>query len=321
MTQTQRIDFIDLAKGICMIALVFGHCGINSNGAATLPLYLIISGIFFKDYGSRKAFLTKKINGILVPFLFFYFVGCLAFYLIKLFAPQLLITTAGGIMDIFNNRQYFNGPIWFIITLFWCNIYFYLIYKIAKNDYTKVILCLVVGAIGWYLGHIGIFVPLFFDVAMTSLPFFALGFYVKKTNILSKKINNLLCLLFGGVLLYFAVVIPARISLHYNIMEGTESYIVGLMIAAGIMLICKVIEHIPFVSYCGRYSLILLCVHHLIYRPLMVLMPKTGIELLSDKWSIAIITLLLSTACIPLCKKLFPWFVAQKDLIKLPETR
>jgi hypothetical protein len=57
----------------------------------------------------------------------------------------------------------------------------------------------------------------------------------------------------------------------------------------------------------------------MIYRPLMVLLPKTGVELLSDKWSIAIITLLLSALCIPVCKKLIPWFIAQKDLIKLPQ--
>ena len=53
----------------------------------------------------------------------------------------------------------------------------------------------------------------------------------------------------------------------------------------------------------------------------MVLLPKTGIEFLSDKWSIAIITLLLSALCIPVCKKLIPWFIAQKDLIKLPQKR
>lgn len=317
----KRIEFIDLAKGICMIALVLGHCGVTPliNGADTLPFYLIISGLFFKEYCNSKTFITKKINGILIPFIFFYLIGCVAFYLIKWFAPQLLITTAGGIMDILNNRQFFNGPIWFIITLFWCNIYFYLIRKTIRNDYTTALICLLIGGLGWYMGYIGLFLPLFLDVAMTSLPFFALGYYLNRTNLLTIKIPAIFSLLLGSGLIALTFIIPSRISLHYNIMEGPNSYIVGIIIAAGILLISKTFKHIPFVSYCGRYSIVLLCVHHMIYRPLMVLLPKTGIDFLSGKWSIAIITLLLSVLCIPVCKKLIPWFIAQKDLIKLPQ--
>ena len=65
MAHTQRIDFIDLAKGICMIALVLGHCGISIAGNATIPLYLIISGMFFKERENPRTFITKKTNKIL----------------------------------------------------------------------------------------------------------------------------------------------------------------------------------------------------------------------------------------------------------------
>ncbi|MBO7192812.1 MAG: acyltransferase [Bacteroidaceae bacterium] len=319
----KRIEFIDLAKGICMIALVLGHCGVTPliTGADTLPLYLIISGLFFKEYSNAQTFFTKKTNGILVPFIFFYLIGCIAFYLIKWFAPQLLVTTAGGIMDIFNNRQFFNGPIWFIIALFWCYIYFYLIRRAIKNDYAISLICILIGVTGWYMGYTGIFLPLFLDVAMTSLPFFALGYYLNQANLLTIKIPAIFSLILGCVFIALTFIIPSRISLHYNIMEGANSYIVGIIIAIGILLISKAFNRIPFISYCGRYSIVLLCVHHMIYRPLMVLLPKTGIEFLSDKWSIAIITLLLSALCIPVCKKLIPWFIAQKDLIKLPQKR
>ena len=317
----KRIEFIDLAKGICMIALVLGHCGVTPliTGADTLPLYLIISGLFFKEYNNTQTFFTKKTNGILIPFVFFYLIGCLAFYLIKWFTPQLLITSANGITDVFDNRQFFNGPIWFIIALFWCNIYFFLIYKFIKNDFIRITITIIIGIIGWFIGEKGIFIPMFLDVAMTSLPFFALGFYLNRTNLLTIKVPVIPSLIMGCGLIALTFIIPSRISLHYNIMEGTSSYLVGIMLAVGILLLSKGIKSLPFISYCGRYSLVLLCVHHMIYRPLMVLLPKTGIDFLSSNWSIAIITLLLSVACIPVCKKLIPWFVAQKDLIKLPK--
>jgi fucose 4-O-acetylase-like acetyltransferase len=295
-----------------------GHCAASTRGSDTLPQQFMSSGMLFKEYHSTKTFIIKKTNGILIPFIFFYLVGCIGYSMIQFFASQLLITTAGGIMDLFCNRQFFNGPIWFIIALFWCNIYFYIIKKVFKNDYATISTSIIIGIIGWFMGAEGLFVPMFLDVAMTSLPFFALGYYINKTGILNKNINNIVALLTGVVLLALSFIIPSRTSLHYNIMQGANSYIVGLFIAAGILFLCKAIKRVPFVTYCGRYSIVLLCVHHMIYRPLMVLLPKTGVELLSDRWSIAIITLLLSVLCIPVCKKLIPWFVAQKDLIKLP---
>lgn len=91
----KRIEFIDLAKGVCMIAIVLGHCGIGINGATTLPLYLMISGMFFKKYDGTRTFLIKKANGILIPFIFFYLIGCAAFYGIKCSAPQLFMPKTG----------------------------------------------------------------------------------------------------------------------------------------------------------------------------------------------------------------------------------
>ena len=166
---------------------------------------------------------------------------------------------------------------------------------------------------------------MFMDVALTTLPFFTIGYYLKKTTLIYPnkydKYNLLFIIALWITTFLLSQYTYIRISFHYNIIEGTFTYLASLIGTLLIILICKSIKSLPFISYCGRYSLVLLCVHHMIYRPLMVLLPKTGIELLSNNWSIAIITLLLSALCIPVCKKLIPWFVAQKDLIKLPQKR
>lgn len=77
----KRIDFIDLAKGICIIMVVVGHCGatINIPGweIVRMPLYFILSGLFFKDYGGWVKFLIQKTNKILIPFLFFIYLPTL----------------------------------------------------------------------------------------------------------------------------------------------------------------------------------------------------------------------------------------------------
>ena len=325
----KRIEFIDLAKGICIILVVIGHCGapvvIPGLEIVRMPLYFILSGLFFKDYGGGYNFFIRKTNKILIPFIFFYLMGCIAYYGIELVAPDLLVTEARGILDIFNNRQFFNGPIWFLLCLFWCNILFSQITLNIKKDSLRLLLVALLGFTGWFLGDKGIFVPMFIDVALTALPFFAFGFYLKKSEILYPnkydKFNVLFVIGFWSIAYLLTIKTEYRLSLHYNGLEGWSTYIISICSVLAILFLCKIIKHIPFVSYCGRYSIVLLCVHHMIYRPLMVLLPKTGIALLSDRWSIAIITLLLSALCIPVCKKLIPWFIAQKDLIKLPQKK
>lgn len=323
----KRIEFIDLAKGICILLVVLGHCGVPINipglEIVRMPLYFILSGLFFKDYGGGYNFFIKKTNKILIPFLFFYLVGCAVLYGLKLFSPQLAITEARGIFDIFDNRQFFNGPIWFLLCLFWCNIIFCQITLNVKKDSVRIPLVVLLGFIGWLLGEKGIFVPMFIDVALTALPFFAFGYYLKKSEILypnkMDRYNIVFAILFWSAAHLLTRTTEYRLSFHYNGLEGWSTYFISITSVLAVLFLCKTIRHIPFISYCGRYSIVLLCVHHMIYRPLMVLLPQTGIELLSDKWSIAIITLLLSALCIPVCKKLIPWFIAQKDLIKLPQ--
>lgn len=325
MQQTQRIDFIDLAKGVCIFLVVVGHSGapiaIPGFEIVRMPLYFILSGLFFKTYNGSLSFLIKKTNKILIPFLFFYLIGNIAFYTIKFFAPQYLITAANGIFDLFNNRQFFNGPIWFLLCLFWCNIYFCQIFFLFKNDIARIITVIFLGTFGWWLGYKDYFVPLFLDVAMTSLPFFTFGYYLKKSNILYPnkydKYNLLISFSFWGVSFLLTNVTHYRLSLHYNGVNGWSTYFIAIASVMSILFLCKRIKRLPILSYIGRYSIILLCVHHMIYRPVTVILRITNIDWLNNIYVIAGITLLLSTLCIPLCIRFIPHFVAQKDLIKI----
>ena len=60
----KRIDFVDLAKGCCIILVVIGHCGVSKNipgyEIVRMPLYFILSGLFFKDYGGFSILHLKK---------------------------------------------------------------------------------------------------------------------------------------------------------------------------------------------------------------------------------------------------------------------
>lgn len=319
----KRIEFIDLAKGICILEIVCGHCGLSIDipGFQNLrmPLYFVLSGIFFKTYSGFRDFIHRKTNKILVPFLFFYILAYIAFYVAMWLVPELIRTDASGIFDVFTQRQYFNGPIWFLICLFWTNIYFYLIHQYVNSSVGKLICVLLVSCVGLVLGKNVIFLPCMMDVAMSALPFFYFGYLLKKTNLLIPNRFDQYNLLFA-ILLWIIVICMERffdigyLSFHYNRYRGI--YLLDLISAVcavlSILYLCKSIKYLPLVSFCGRYSIILLCTHHMYYRPLIVVLnqyiPTYSIELS------VVITVALCVASIPLCRKYIPKVCAQKDL-------
>ena len=64
-----RIPFIDTAKGLCIMLVVLYHINtyydipeIGIVASFHMPLFFLLSGCFYKSYGSFKLFCTKKTN-------------------------------------------------------------------------------------------------------------------------------------------------------------------------------------------------------------------------------------------------------------------
>ena len=281
--QKQRIDFIDLAKGVCILLVVLGHCNVHipfiGFNMLRMPLYFILSGLFFRDYGGFAQFTVKKINKILIPFLFFYLVSYIPFYICEYISPGLIQTQASGLMDVFNNRQFFNGPIWFLLCLFFVNLLFCAIKLNIRNEWGVCFAVVSIGLFGVLLGNLGIFIPMYLDVAMTTLPYFYMGYLLNRTNLLYPnrfdKYNILLALIGYGITYLITIYFDApHPSFHYNIIHGNIAlnYIGSFTCVIAVLLLCKTIKHLPIVSYCGRYSIIILCIHHMVNRPVQLIM-------------------------------------------------
>ena len=321
--QTKRTAYIDLAKGVCIIIVVLIHTGkyvpIPGLAGAIVPLYFALSGFLFKEKYIFSELIIRKTNSLIIPFLFFYLTAYLVFYLLKWMNPALLVTDAKGIMDFWNNRQFFNGPIWFLLALFWCNMFFYFPSKYIKNDFGIIVIVCIIGFIGWYLGHKGVFLPLFFDVGMTCMPFFTMGYFLNK-HVFNSHLNDKYNIYFFIILWIISIIIEnflhPRLSLHYNVVEGWSTYVLSFTSTTGLLFLCKMINSVSVVNYMGKYTLIILGVHHMIYRPLIVLF-KHFPNLEFGGYTVMVLTLLLSIATIPLLSKFFPYFVAQKNVFTI----
>ena len=335
----QRIDFVDLAKGFCILLVVlehsFSHYDIHTQvdvtlGAFRMPLYFFLSGLFFKEYEGFGGFIKRKINKLLIPFLFFY-LTC------SVFLPNVLYVFGYSVRNIDNigwlnsllavvsptQRSFSNGPIWFLICLFIINIIFYLcqilVRKTTANDYILLVLSFFIGYIGYYLGKNSIQLPLYIDTALSSLPFYVCGYYLKnKTDILLPNHLDKYLPLLAVLCLFVTTLIATPTNFQYNVFENFYSlYLGGILGTLFIIFISKIIKSLPLISYWGRYSIIVLCTHQMVIQFILLFIRNYTLSV----WIIAtiafVVTMGLELLIIPFCCKYLPYVTAQKDVIKV----
>lgn len=313
-----RFAYLDLAKGLCLIFIIIGHIGlIESNYIIyyfSFPLFLVLSGFFSPVTGSYGAFFKNRFLKICAPFLFFYLVSYIFFYIGMYYYPELIKTEAKGIYDAFNQRQWFNGPIWYLLCLLWTSIWAFLIIKIVQKKWIQSIIVIIIGCFGAYLGEKYIYLPLMIDVSMTALPFYFFGYLLKNTNILVNRRRTKSDIvwsigLFVLVLVLCLLMPNNRVGFHTNTIEG--SYLLSIVITIpavfSVLMLCRYINTLPFITFFGAFSIVPFSIHHLIYRPLIIFAEPFPEPF--RLWIVAIITVVLCGCLIPLFRNYLPWAI------------
>ncbi len=337
--QKERIEWIDTAKGICIILVVFNHI-LLFQGFPTLypktfsfandflssfrmPLYFFLSGVFFKTYGGGLFFIRKKTNKILIPFVFWYIFGGLIIpFIITGWGEntQNLLSNKFYIFDFYyNDCHSTNGPIWFLLCLFEVNLLFCSIHIFFKEKAMVYILSFLIGVVGICLSSLSINLHASLDTAMTCLPFFAFGYIIKKeTNILGSSFLDKHLFLYAficGIVCFFLADEVSYFRNSYSPHSYYTLYICGILGTMMVILFAKQIGTIPIVTYIGKYSIIVLCTHYLLYIGLnhyiFNIFENGLIKMLCIFFTIVIIEL----AIIPLLIKYLPYVTAQKDLL------
>lgn len=321
MSVRKRIEFIDLAKGVCILLVVLMHCtGFNDPYGLLknlrMPLYFFLSGIFFKDYGGFKPTLLKKTDRLLVPAIFF-----LAIYLLC----SVIAHAAAGknVADAFevihtDDLRIFT-PVWFLICLFWQCMIFLTICRLTSSMLWRGILVITCGGIGLVCSRMDIVIYNHIDTALTALPFFYCGCIYRHANMLDAKRFEAatLCRIVALIALAAWLAKVNRFgTIHYqtNVFTGNPilCYAESLALILALLDICRAVRYIPFVSYCGEFSIIILGVH-LIF----VLFIDHLEQYLHKDFPGALIFLtviIISALLIEPFRKFFPKFTAQQDL-------
>ncbi|MBC1605507.1 acyltransferase family protein [Listeria rocourtiae] len=146
---TQRLDWIDTAKGIGIFLVVWGHFYASDTVKIVIygfhmPLFFFLSGYLYK---AKKigfpSFLLKTSQKLLLPFFIFQSATLLIVNGISLIGSQQLYKIPSLLVTQFfflDGEVGFNTPLWFLVVLFNVEILFYLFTRYLKNRQWIVVL-------------------------------------------------------------------------------------------------------------------------------------------------------------------------------------
>lgn len=334
----ERIEYIDLAKGFCILLVVWGHSmGPLGNpdyflrdamSMFRMPLYFFLSGLFFKTYEGFTGFVKRKVNKLVIPFLFWHVLFVLSVPFVSkttVFDWSLLWTFAlpGG--------DPHNTSLWFLCCLFLQNIIFYLLISICRPISTRWIkimtislLVVIAGCFGFYCSIHNLHYPLKFETVLSAMPFFAIGYVCGQNKKWLREnrfdkwniIGSLVCLLATVLISKGEVVYRFNSHCQDNILELYGGGLLGIMF---ILLLSKKVGYIPIISYLGRYSIMILVTHLPVVWWVSYFISRMGCHWLMTACISTTVVSLSYLALIPLFKRYLPYVTAQKEVIKINE--
>lgn len=332
METKRRIDYIDLMRGICIILVVLHNTGalsVAEHSCALLatvvggfmPLYFFISGLFFKRYGSFSAFFRRRFRMLVVPILVFAPLGGLMM--------QSLPWTEWSLANITRPAQWVawlttftNIPLWFLRALFIGSLMMYGLHLLAERGARQAAAAAALSVaasafVVWFSADIphmsegwqklvvrcGVF------NAMAMLPYLFAGGVAARLGLTSLRRNRATVCIAAAVLLVSAagsaVLEVGDISWCYIYFRSSALSVVASPVLTILLVwsLSFIVVRLPYVSYMGRYSIIVLVTHY----PLFHVVHGFGLA----RWPATLAVLAVMPVVIWLCARYLPWACAQ----------
>lgn len=296
-----RLEWLDIAKGIGILLVVLSHC-LNIGEEAFqliftfhMPMFFALSGYVFNENEPFNILVKKKAKTLLLPFALFFLLGLI----VTLVIPEWKVgfTLSGLKQDLWlaNPNSVHNSSIWYLVCLFFVVLLFHVISKLpAWLQFLCLLICYAVGiqyskAPFAFMGYGRL--PLNLDVLPVAVVFFALGYYAKVCNtiqILTASIwREIIAGVASGIGVYYIWKQNGYVNLHGLSFGSAELYLLGgclgtLAIVGISSLISRVrgsvVKHV--LIWYGRHSLTILGLQSLLIRLYIVVMSNVfGIQL------------------------------------------
>lgn len=315
---SQRDIAIDMMKGIAIIAVIVGHLDvcINLSGDIVykvinrliysfhMPLFFIVAGYFYRGRGLN---IWKDFKRLIVPYFFTAFSICIFIVLYSTvtntdnihLAYHTLEATFWGSGWPHGAPIYGNiptiGAIWFLLALFWAKQAFALLdtalKRVEKNKqlFFLGIGSLILSLIFTYLDNHVIYIPMGVNQGVSAIIFYYIGYCYKTLNKnMDLSIVLYVCLFIILINLPFSSIGLAICFYRcypLNVLGASATTWCIYKLCRDSKLINKKVV-MNFLSWCGRNSLLILCVH-LFYLKTMYIYPEFELPILYLTFSLS----------------------------------
>lgn len=271
-----RIEWIDIAKGLGMILVVVGHSGIPNILSAWIwsfhmPLFFFVSGIVFtaSKYITLKAFLENRFRTLILPYFLFSIIVYL--WAIQLNYHLLIVSFSELYLG-------WNGiALWFIPVLFFTETCFFLLNSHLKFKVYKYVIIFLLSSVGYIFYLNSFHLPFKIEVVCYALFFYGIGSLSKKSIIQFTTFKSIYFLLLTPFLfvasLYISLVNRPNLDMAFNIIGNyiltTIGAFVGIAFLFAIALIVsktsiRTVEFKKIATFIGRNTFIILAFHQVV---------------------------------------------------------
>ncbi|WP_373231257.1 acyltransferase family protein [Cohnella sp.] len=326
-----RIAWVDIAKGIGIIFVITAHTSLDYTwlgkfiNSFHMPLFFFLSGYFFSldKYQNFRAFLVKKANTLLLPYVIFAAVSYLYFLLrfhlgdSSYYQDLNIYQVFLGIFYSAGTREWmdFNLPLWFLTCLFVVEIIFFALKKGLTNKKHIVYALILCSCIGYLDGVMNSFkLPWGIDVALTAIVFYGLG------NLLKAQLQSLLSkpawlkiMLVVALITINLVVSQNRVNLNMQLLGNYYDFYICAFAGVAFCILIASLIHSKILVYLGKNVLIIMAVHMPMLNITSKIVDQIGI--MSTEYARegirVLLTLLLLTPIIYLINAYMPFILGR----------
>ena len=186
-TTPSRLVFIDLAKGLTMLTILWGHVMLTGYSNAIvyafhIPTYFFLAGMVYRGekYPSAMDLAKRRVVTLLLPYCFyslvtwgFWLLDCLSkgISLDGCFRPLLQTILAQGS----GGYLVHNPALWFVPCLFLVELMYFYISRLTT--WKNLMVCVILAALGWGMMQFGLLkkLPWSLETACAAVIFYACG--------------------------------------------------------------------------------------------------------------------------------------------------
>lgn len=332
--EQERIYWMDALKGLGITVMVLGHMAITETlsgwiNSFHMPMFFMISGFLYEKHKETNfwKFVRKKLETLIFPYICFSLISILFSCMKKLISPDSTSVAEVILQFLKGNVVESNLPLWYLTTLFFVTITFFLIAK--WGEAIQVILILS----GITIIVLAFQLPFRLERGIKGLIFYGTGWLMRCTYKWLKKEHGHYCFpdLLGGVtvmvgLSIWLIIIQMLningIALNIGNMETFNTLLlfpISLLGTAVFVGFARRLQYSELIRYLGAHSIVILCTHILVKDVLSVAIKIITHK--SDGWIhqvnnlqsviLTIAILLLEIPIIYVIKKYLPFLIGK----------